>query len=255
MHQLADHNFRLHATRIPSLTKGMHLFKTKGLSFVDSGLNCDTFNIIHVHDSQEIEPGEIKESVGYFRKRNLEFCLWINDHNLTPDARNELKNAGLTRQASEVGMIIDLTNYQLVDHPLHSNIKMADTPEIVQDYAEVIARHWTPPDENVRSYYRSTADHYLNQENGATLLVYYHDGEPASTVELFATDHQTIGFYGFATLETYRRKGIGSAMFSFAMNRAKSQGFKYAILQATDDGIGIYKKAGFEEVTTFYEYA
>ena len=43
-----DHNFNLHARRIPDSTKGMRVINTAHLTYVDSNLDCDTFNIIHI---------------------------------------------------------------------------------------------------------------------------------------------------------------------------------------------------------------
>lgn len=60
---------------------------------------------------------------------------------------------------------------------------------------------------------------------------------------------------GFATLKDYRGLGIGSALFTFALNDAKRAGYRHIILQATKDGLGIYQKYGFKTVTNYYEYA
>jgi len=50
-------------------------------------------------------------------------------------------------------------------------------------------------------------------------------------------------------------KGIRSAMLTYALNLAQSMGYKNAVLQASQDGIELYKKMGFQTFTQYFEYA
>ena len=119
----------------------------------------------------------------------------------------------------------------------------------------MIAANWSPPDKNVNLYYERAVNHYLDSSNGIILLTYYEDGIPKSTVEMFPTDEATIGLYGLATLEDARGQGIGSAMMTKALNIAKDLKYETAVLQATEDGLGIYKKFGFVPYTKYYEFS
>jgi GNAT superfamily N-acetyltransferase len=158
-------------------------------------------------------------------------------------------------QAEETGMVLDLTAYEFTSNNLHQQITIVEDLKKLADYAKVIAENWSPPDQHVIQYYHLTADGYLNPKNEVILLVFYLDGQPVSSVELFPTDRDTIGLYGFATLEAFRGKGIGSALMTYSLNLAKERGYKRAILQASEDGIGIYKRMGFKVINTYFEYA
>ena len=48
MVDIIDENFSLHASKIPGLTEGMKVYKSPGINYVDSGLSCDTFNVIQI---------------------------------------------------------------------------------------------------------------------------------------------------------------------------------------------------------------
>jgi ribosomal protein S18 acetylase RimI-like enzyme len=72
---------------------------------------------------------------------------------------------------------------------------------------------------------------------------------------MFSSGNGNLGFYALATLENYRGKGIGSAVMTFALNKAKMLGYRNVILQASEDGIKIYQKLGFEIKTVYYEFA
>lgn len=255
MHRIIDRNFALHACAIPRQSPGMNVFDHPGLTFVNSGLSCDTFNIIHISDGEKMEKNTIEQVLDYYKSRLLDYCIWVNRENLSPAVAETLAQCGAGRQNEEVGMVLDLNAYQLISKPTHGQIKTADQPALIADYAQVLAHNWEPPDQNVLRFYERTVPTYLDPGHDIRLLVYYHGDLPVASLELFPTDSSTIGIYGFATLNAYRGRGIGSSLFTFALNYAKTAGYQQVILQASEDGLGIYKRYGFQTVTTYYEYA
>ena len=255
MISVIETNFNLHANMVPELTDGMHVHKSSNLTFVNSGLSCDTFNILHITNGSDIQKEELEQGINHYRNQNLDFCIWINDENLTSKVSSYFIDLGISVQGEEIGMTLDLTKYETKSHPLHSNIQQVTSDELLDSYSKVLASNWTPADQNVITYYQRTKDSFLDSSKGIILLIHHFDGVPVSTVELFPTDKKTIGIYGLATLESYRGKGIGSSMMSYILNTAKSLGYETAILQATEDGIGIYEKMGFVRHTKYYEFA
>lgn len=231
----------------------MKVYDSENLCYVDSGLACDTFNIIHI-DGNNLSNHELEKALVHFDQRKFPYCIWIHQEKLSLAVKEIFKNNNLTEQNQEVGMALNLREYSPEKKELHANVKVVNSQVMINDYAKVIAENWTPADINVLRYYELTALKYL-EDDKITLLAYYQDQKPVSTVELFASDEETIGLYGFATLEAYRGQGIGSTLMTFALNRAKAMGYKTAILQASEDGLGIYRRYGFKEITTYYEYA
>jgi ribosomal protein S18 acetylase RimI-like enzyme len=253
MHPI-DQNFTRHAAFIPSLTFSMEVHQKEELVYVDSGLSCDTFNLIHVFSGNEEAARLLREAVTHFREVQRDFCVWIRDEYQTPILQQTLASLGTTEQGSEVAMMLDLANY----HPMLPNdratIQQVQSPAQLRDYAHVLAHNWTPPDSHVIHYYEQTATHYLNPAHRIGLYVYYQENIPVATVELFPTDDHTVGIYGLATLAAYRGRGIGSALFTYVLHRAKEQGFRQIILQASADGIGIYRRMGFVEHGVYSEW-
>jgi ribosomal protein S18 acetylase RimI-like enzyme len=96
---------------------------------------------------------------------------------------------------------------------------------------------------------------YTDAANEVSLAIYYQDGMPVSVLEIFPSDEETVGFYALATLSNYRGMGIGSTLMNFALKMSKENGFRTAVLQASEDGIGIYRRYGFRVVTQYYEFA
>lgn len=255
MQEKIQQNFTEHALLIPGETKGMRVFRLPHLSYVDAGLSCDTFNIIHITRGEGLLLEEIRDALTYFRERNLAYCIWIAQENLTEQVQHYFKNLQQERKNAEPGMVMELSLYQPVLCENHSQIVVASDVAAIADFAAVIAANWTPPDHHVRLYYERTAGTYLAAASRVELLVYYEDGKPVATIEIFATDNDTVGLYALATHVFYRGKGIGSSLMYFALNRIKAKGYRQVILQASEDGIGIYRKLGFKEHTVYYEYA
>jgi GNAT superfamily N-acetyltransferase len=255
MIQLISENFNQHSLRIPGQTSGMKVFHSESLTYVDSGLSCDTFNIIHILNGSTLSEAEMREVLEYYHQKNYVYCIWISDENLTPQVKAIFKTLSLKEQNKEPGMVLDLISYRPAENPLHARAKQVTTPEQLAVYATSIAANWTPADQNVNEYFKRVADHILNPKNNIVLTAHYENGNPVSVIEMFPTDRATIGLYGLATLAAYRGKGIGTALMTYSLNLAKELGYTYAILQASEDGIGIYQKLGFRVYTNYYEYA
>jgi ribosomal protein S18 acetylase RimI-like enzyme len=83
--------------------------------------------------------------------------------------------------------------------------------------------------------------------------MYNLSGKAVAAIELFASDPYTAGIFNLSTLKAYRGQGIGTSLFTHVLNEAKNKGYSYAVLQASNDGIGIYTKLGFGTETYFYE--
>ncbi len=255
MSKTIDNNFNLHTSKIPGMTKGMIVTRLPSLTYVDSGLSCDTFNIIHITNGFLLTEKELLDAVDYFRKNGRAFCIWVSNENLTSNVQAILNRASLKQQNKEPGMALDLSVHKPFQNALYENIIIANTPQAVNDFAEVVACNWSPPDENIRKYFTMTTAAYADAANEVSLAIYYQDGMPVSVIEIFPSDEETVGFYALATLSNYRGRGIGSTLMNFALKMSKENGFQTAVLQASEDGIGIYRRYGFRVVTEYYEFA
>lgn len=254
MQTIITQNFDRHAYLMPGQTPGMQVFRSPKLSYVDSGLSCDTFNIIHLLRGAEVA-SEIRAAVDYFRQKDRAYCIWVNEENLSLEVQACFQEMGIQVQNSEPGMVLDLNQYEVINSPLHQNVELVHTPAQLVEFAESIAANWSPPDQNVILYYQQVAPAILNPAHQIQLLLYREAGQVVSCLEMFPSDEHTLGFYSLATLEAYRGRGIASAMLTFALNRAKGLGYQQVILQASEDGLRIYEKVGFQQVGIYYEYA
>lgn len=79
------------------------------------------------------------------------------------------------------------------------------------------------------------------------------NGEPAA-VATAVHEGDTIGIYNVATLDAYRRKGLGSALTVHALREGQAAGGRLAVLLASKLGANVYRAIGFKEETAIEVY-
>ena len=238
--RIINNNFLHHATFLQSRTPSMQTLHGSGLSYADSGLSCDTFNILYITDANTFNAADFHKAVQHYNAKQFDFCVWINEENLSSSVRNALENANLHEAGNEPGMIIYLDEYNA-----EGDIRKLNT---LDDFAKLVAQNWQPPDQNVIEFYSKV------KPTDAEYFASYVDDEPVSVIELFPDTPTNAGIYSLYTLPGFRGKGIATNLMKHCLHHLKSKGYITATLQAADDGLNIYKKLGFIPATRFYEF-
>jgi GNAT superfamily N-acetyltransferase len=82
----------------------------------------------------------------------------------------------------------------------------------------------------------------------AAFVALENDVPVASSLVFFGAG--VAGIYHVSTAPEYRGRGLGTAMTSAALAKARRRGCGLAILHATEKGGSVYRRLGFEEVCT-----
>jgi GNAT superfamily N-acetyltransferase len=77
----------------------------------------------------------------------------------------------------------------------------------------------------------------------------YWDGIPCA-ISSFVRASLGAGIYNVATLPAYRGRGLGRAMTLTVMQSAQKAGYSTSMLFATTSGFPVYKRLGFETIST-----
>ena len=77
------------------------------------------------------------------------------------------------------------------------------------------------------------------------LFLGFYEGEIVTVGSLICSK-DSIGIYDIATKEEMRGRGFGSTMFNFLLQEAQKFKNTYCVLQASTDGINIYKNRDFK---------
>jgi ribosomal protein S18 acetylase RimI-like enzyme len=221
------------------------------LVIADSGLPCDTFNFICRArlDDTSARPAAA-EATGYFAAVGRPFSWWVGPADRPGTLGAVLGDLGLARSESELAMALPLRSLPDAIGPVPGlEVRRVRTAGELEALARISAANWSPPDLQVLDFYRRAAPVLLSPASPQWFYLGYLDGKPVATAE--ATVHEgTVGLYNISTQAAFRGRGIGSWMTWQPLREARVAGCDLAILQASADGVGIYRRLGF---TTFGE--
>ena len=122
-----------------------------------------------------------------------------------------------------------------------------------EEWAEIAAANWTPPDHRVLAFNSCAAPALLDPGAPQWFYVGYLDGEPVATAEA-AVQEGTAGLFNISTRSAFRGRGIGSMLTWRPLRDAAAAGCELGVLQAAAAGVGLYRRLGFTPFGEITEY-
>lgn len=244
-----EENLKLKLKFIPSKLSEMSHHMYENTLVVDSKLPSDTFNVAYGGDITEDLVHDVKE---HFNREKLPMAWWIKEKPLnSPFEEKLLRKAGFVHDELDVGMSLDMNQFtdQEYEKPVSLTIKECKLYQDFVDFGKVLASVFTPKDPHVEEFYKRSGEVPKEQMEKVRLFVGYVDDTPTATAGLFLTD--VAGIYDISTIPEMQKRGYGTAMFMESLLQAKKAGYDTCVLQASPDGLGIYKKYGFKEECIF----
>jgi GNAT superfamily N-acetyltransferase len=250
----ADANLAVHATWLLPHLPGARVRDEPDLVLADSGLPCDTFNFAcRARLAAESAPARIAEALRFFAHTGHPFSWWVGPGHAPARLPELLREAGLEEAETELAMALPLSAARESPAPPGLEIRRVSTPQELAAYARLSAANWLPPDPWVLRYYDLAAPWLLDPASRQWLFLGLWDGAVVATASL-TVGGGVVGVYNVATLPAMRRRGIGSAMTLAPLLAARRQGHHTAILQAAPDGVGLYRRLGFQPFGQITEF-
>jgi ribosomal protein S18 acetylase RimI-like enzyme len=219
-----------------------------GLLIVATGLPVAMLNIAFVTRPLADAATLLREATVYFDGRGLPFLVRVRE-SVHEESERAAQALGLEYRDSIPGMVL----YPIPDAPPERSWlevrRVNDMPSLVQ-YAGVLAGGFGMPPELGRAF----ASPGMLSLPDVSLYTGFVDGEPVATSALFMSSH-VAGVYNVATLDAYRRRGLGAAMTWHAVLDGAAAGCAMASLQASEMGKPVYEGMGFRVVTGYKTYA
>jgi GNAT superfamily N-acetyltransferase len=253
--EAADANLVTHLSWVHRRVEGMRAQEDEELVIVDSGLPCDTFNVVaRARLTASTARSRVAAAVAYFQIVSRPFSWWVGPADRPADLGQILLAAGLEAAESELAMAADLEALdETAECPPGLRIERARTPEQVGHYAAINAANWDPPDPDVLRFYEAAVPVLLAADSPLWLYVGYFGDRLVAASELTISGG-VAGLYGISTRAPYRRRGFGTAMMIRPLVDARAAGYRTATLQAAPDGVRLYTRLRFTPTGRYTEY-
>lgn len=224
---------------------------SNGLTIIDSGHNCDMFNIICC--TKTSEASQLKVTIDSFAHHKRPFAWWVGFEGEPEGLGRQLEEIGLVRTENELGMAVRLADLKKKGACPELTISAVDSISSLKDFVSVITRLVPKDASEIEAFYKESCDLILKDASKLQLFVGYLSGSPVSTSALFC-DCGVVGVWDVITLPEARGKGIGTEMTFAALQEGKKRGFEIGVLTASDEGQPVYRKLGFEPMQSFHVY-
>jgi ribosomal protein S18 acetylase RimI-like enzyme len=234
----------------------MKVEQTESYVFINSGYKTDTFNLV-ISKKFDSEDGRhtIAKVCEEFNAARLPAAWWTCEEVRDAYVSSTLEEQGFIEDEVDMGMVANLDDLpQDIQYPPNLKFRMANSFEEINEFGNIIASLFEPPDDFVLPFYQRVGELDNLENRPLRLFLGYVDNKPVCTSSIFLL-RQTASLFDISTLQEYRNRGYGSAITHYTLSYAKKLGARFATLQAAPDGLNIYKRMGFKETCTFRIYS
>ncbi|MET3559845.1 ribosomal protein S18 acetylase RimI-like enzyme [Bartonella japonica] len=226
------------------------------VSSVNSTFSSDTFNIISAKNLQETIPVDQEKSIiDSFNAEKLPLAWWVGPHSSHYKVDRVLLSMGLEHVETEVGMAALGQNIDshVSSMPDNFKIREVETFQDFRDYGNVMASVFEPFDEEAVIFYETIGRCYKKAAD-VEMFVDYINNNPVAICFCIKADG-IGGVYDIVTNPDFQKRGVGTLMTKIAIEHLKRKKCHVIGMQASHEGIGIYKKLGFITFGEFKVYS
>lgn len=237
---------------------GGELYDEPEMMRFSSGIPVPLRNgVYRAHLAPDTADAKIEETIAYFKARDLPFMWLVGPSSQPQDLGERLAAHGIMHALDAPGMALDLRALvEDVTAPAEFEIRAMRDLKALQDFARVFNESFGMPASVHDLFSRAYAKLSLDGDRSFRNYVGYLAGEPVATTTLLLGEG-AAGIFGVSTLPQARRKGIGAKITLHALQDARREGYRVAVLHSSSIAVNVYKALGFREYCKFgiYIYA
>lgn len=189
---------------------------------------------------RKLEEQSSRVAIRHLQLSNNKISVSVFDD---PAAADILKQQGLTKTSEQCGM------------NLHLQTEYPDRQELHFEKVEnmAAAQLWSLLFEAAFNYSIPAGVVYKTSA-GADYYLTFKDKLPIGTALLFASRPEVIGIHSMGVTPAWRRQGLAEIMMQKLLHISGQKGYRYATLQASAAGKGLYEKFGFQPAFLMENY-
>lgn len=209
---------------------------------------------------KDIEPeafaARIKAVMHYFREKGVDSIGWSVGQDCQPaNMALFLEQQGFRKLPDEnVGMALDIEAIQAEGADVEGlEIREIEDLEGLKILRQLEIEGFGSSEELAQNYYEMYTGVGFGRGTAWRHFCGRYQGQAVASASLLF--HAGVaGIYGVATLPEMRRQGIACQLVIHAVEQARQEGYRIAILSPTEMSERIYRRLGFQEYTVIRHY-
>jgi GNAT superfamily N-acetyltransferase len=200
----------------------------------------------------------IREISATYAAKGTGFLWWVAPFHTPADLGPRLLDAGLRFEGTAPAMAMDLAALPPRE-PLPDGLEIVPVRDVarLREFINVLALEMGVPEGSpnpAARHHAALLEAIPPTLAGETIPLRYLgllDGRPVATSRI-SIGGGVAGLYAVATLPNVRGRGIGRALTLAALEAGRTLGYRIGVLQASDEGLPVYRRIGFQ---TMFDYA
>lgn len=158
-----------------------------------------------------------------------------------------LEEEGFSNVYHQTSMAINLKNLRFNGSDLGKyGVKLIKNEKLLQSWVKIVSSVF-----NIKVNLKFLKN--LFHDKNSHFYLGFHEGEIVSSLLMFNSSG-VAGLHAVSTLPKYRNKGFGAKISGCALIDGFEMGYKMAVLHASDMGMRVYQKLGFDKYGDIYSY-
>lgn len=222
---------------------GGDVLERDGVLAIASGAPVASLNVAFVTRELPNPKAALAQAADFFDARRLPFVVRVRE-GTDPESEQAATSMGMPYSDTIPGMALHPIPF--APPAIDLEIRTVEDIETLSLFRGVLAAGFGMP---LSIAEKLVTPGWLAQE-AFELYVGFVDGVAAATSTLVPTP-PTAGVYNVATLDRFRRRGIGLAMTWHCLSRGMALGCHLGALQASSMGRPVYERMGFRTVAPY----
>ncbi|NBF10708.1 GNAT family N-acetyltransferase [Pseudomonas sp. Fl4BN1] len=214
------------------------------LSAYCTGVEASSLNLLMMKGYSTDSALQLAAGVAFVQRTGMPFCVVVPDTQV-PQVCEQLQQQQLLPADKTTCMVLDMATYEPRELPLQlADIRCTD--ERLEDWAQPVASAFESQGAAIEQY---LARHRAALLAGRALrhFTLYVEQRPVSALTL-SLGPGVARLDDIGTLQECQGRGYATALIHSVLRFAQAQGARTCVLEASFDGLSIYRKAGFSRL-------
>jgi len=188
----------------------------------------------------------LDQAVAPFAAKNVPVSLWLGPGTDLLSFTQALIEFGFRPAEPEPAMAVNLNDVADLDIDQRFRIQPVNDLNSLAQWFDVADKAFDYTPDLHKAWHQLHADIWPESDRPFHYYICLLADQPVA-VSLLFTGEEIAGIFNVGTAPEHRRQGAGGAVVKAALRDAKIRNYQYAALHASEMGLSLYEKLGFQE--------